>query len=419
MSRIVKLDVENVMRVNAVHIEPDGNIVILGGDNAQGKTSVLDAISMAIGGTRLCPKVPIKDGQDEAEISVELGDLSITRKFKRDGEGFRSSLTVKNAAGEPVAKPQETLNALIGKLAFDPLEFARMPPARARETLRDLVGLDVEQLEEKLGNVYRKRTEAWREKRDAQAVVDELVPPGEVPRKTPTDPITKAIADASKLQVEYEKQRAVCERHRAEEIRLHAAIAETEANLQRLNAALVREEQLTEEANGALDASSLPNIEAIQADLDSAIRINEHCDEMQRAKDRYQAKVDQAEEKAAAWKELDAEHNQIDHEIKKRTEAVEYPIPELECRREGVYYQGVPFEQGSRAERIKVSLAMGMAMNKDLRVLLIRDGSVLDKNSMATIKELADEHDFQFWIEMARGYENAEGAIVIDDGGVV
>ena len=66
MTRIVKLDVENIMRVNAVHIEPDGNVVILGGNNAQGKTSVLDAISMAIGGTRLCPDVPIREGQDEA-----------------------------------------------------------------------------------------------------------------------------------------------------------------------------------------------------------------------------------------------------------------------------------------------------------------------------------------------------------------
>jgi hypothetical protein len=44
---------------------------------------------------------------------------------------------------------------------------------------------------------------------------------------------------------------------------------------------------------------------------------------------------------------------------------------------------------------------------------------VLDAESMATIAKLAEEKDFQFWIEMARGYEGAAGAVVIEDGGVV
>ena len=172
-------------------------------------------------------------------------------------------------------------------------------------------------------------------------------------------------------------------------------------------------------ASDAVGAATLPDIEEIRERLDQAMRSNQGADDIARARERYQEKVDQAEEAATRWKDLDTKHNTTFHEIKKRTESVKYPIPELELRVKGVFYKGVPFEQASRAERIKVSLAMGVAMNEKLGILLIRDGSVLDPESMEVIAALAEEHDFQFWIEMARGYEGVDGAVVIEDGGVV
>ena len=426
-AKIVKLDIENVMRIKAVHIEPDGNVVILGGKNAQGKTAVLDAISMGIGGMKLCPEVPIREGQERAEISLTLGEMEVTRKFwKGPGGELKSSLTVKNAEGQPLSPPQKTLDDLIGRLAFDPLEFARMSPADARETLRELVGLDVEQLEDELGRVFRSRTEAGQEKRAAQAVVDELPVPGEEQARTSTDAITAEMATAANRQAEFEElkgalARATQERDNCQD-RLNALVEQ----MQLMTSAIGNMENLVREGNLLVKRAEsevgdfkIPDIEAIRERLASAMALNRGADEIRYARERYQEKVEQAETAAEKWKKLDTEHNQIFHEIKKRTEAVTYPIPNLELRTEGVYYQGVPFEQGSRAERIKVSLAMGMALNDKLRILLIRDGSVLDADSMATIADLAEQHDFQFWIEMARGYEGAAGAVIIDDGGVV
>ncbi len=419
-AKIVKLDIENVMRIRAAHIEPGGNVVILGGRNAQGKTSVLDSISMAIGGMKLCPDMPIREGESEASIQLQLGEMHVTRKFKKDANGrVSSSLSVKNAAGQPLSPPQETLNALIGRLAFDPLEFARMSPADARETLRALVGLDVEQLEDEQGRVYRTREEAGRAKRAAQAVVDDMPVPGECSERVQTEPITAKMAAANQGVAEFEERRGVYSKHRDEEIRLHAAIAEVEANLERLKTALVVEERLSAQASDSVDTFIMPDFDQIKETLDAALSHNQCVDEFERARELYQRKVDEALVAATTWKDLDTKHNQIVHDIKQRTEAVEYPIADLELRKEGVFYQGVPFEQGSRAEKIKVSLAMGMAMNDKLRILLIRDGSVLDADSMGIIHKLAEKHDFQFWIEMARGYEGAAGAVVIEDGGVV
>lgn len=425
MSRIVQLDIQNVMRVNAVHIEPDGHVVILGGKNAQGKTSVLDSISMAIGGARLCPDVPIKEGEDTAEISLTLGDLAVTRKFKRDGDSYRSSLTVKNANGEPVAQPQKTLDALIGKLAFDPLAFARMAPARAREVLRDLVGLDVEQLEEKLGNVYRKRHEAGQEKRAAQAVVDELPVPPETEQPISVDLIMQELEAGAERQREFEELKGISRRKDEERNNLSAEARRLRAERMALTERIDQLDGLIDEANriatqaaAAVNGFVLPSTGEAQTRLVEIQTHNQRIAANDLARERYREKTDQAEEKAEAWKALDAEHNQIENEIKKLTEAIEYPIDGLELRREGVYYQGVPFDQGSLMERIKVSTAMGCAMNKELGIILIRDGSVLDDEAMTFFCSFAEEKQMQFWIEMARGYEGREGVVVIDDGGV-
>jgi DNA repair exonuclease SbcCD ATPase subunit len=418
-AKIVKLDIQNIMRINAVHIEPDGNVVVLGGRNAQGKTSVLDAISVAIGGLKLCPEVPIKEGEDEAEIVLTLGDMEITRKFKRKGDTFTSSLMVKNAEGQPLSPPQQTLDALIGRLAFDPLEFARMAPAAARETLRELVGLDVEQLEDELGRVFRQRTEAGVEKRAAQAVVDDLPAPQAVLAPISVSGEVAAMRAAVERTQELEKLKGIHGRHVDAARNLTIERDNTEARVEKMQVEIDKHLESADMGAIAIADFIFPDIEEIQLRIDDATHHNQQVAAKQVAADRYQQKSEDALEAAQLWKNLDAAHNQIAHKIKKLTEAVEYPIDELELRPEGVFYQGVPFEQGSRAERIKVSLAMGMAMNDKLRVLLIRDGSVLDDESMTTILRLAEEKDFQFWIEMARGYEGAAGAVVIEDGGVV
>ena len=59
MSKIVRLTSENVKRLHVVEITPEGNVVIVGGDNGHGKTSVLDSIEMALGGTSSIPPEPI------------------------------------------------------------------------------------------------------------------------------------------------------------------------------------------------------------------------------------------------------------------------------------------------------------------------------------------------------------------------
>ncbi|HFU5273129.1 TPA: AAA family ATPase, partial [Streptococcus pyogenes] len=60
---INKLEIENVKRIKAVKIEPSATgLTIIGGNNNQGKTSVLDAIAWALGGNKYKPSQAMREG---------------------------------------------------------------------------------------------------------------------------------------------------------------------------------------------------------------------------------------------------------------------------------------------------------------------------------------------------------------------
>ena len=106
-----------------------------------------------------------------------------------------------------------------------------------------------------------------------------------------------------------------------------------------------------------------------------------------------------------------------DAEKRAAVAAAKFPVEGLGFGDGIVMLNGVPFDQASAAETLKVSVAIGMAANPKLRVILIRDGSLLDEDSRAQISAMAKESDYQLWIEVA-GRGEATG-FVIEDGQVV
>jgi hypothetical protein len=76
------------------------------------------------------------------------------------------------------------------------------------------------------------------------------------------------------------------------------------------------------------------------------------------------------------------------------------PIDGLAIKEDGVTFNGIPFEQLSSSEQLKVSLAIAMANNPALKVIRILDGSLLDADNMAIIEQMADKEDYQVWIEV-------------------
>ena len=398
MSKIIRLQSTNYKRLKAVEITPDkdGNLVIVAGKNGQGKSSVLDSITAALGGVnaKTTPK-PIRDGEDRAEIILETEDLVVTRRFTPSG----STLKVTSPDGATYPKAQARLDDLLGKLSLDPLAFTQLSDRDQLATLLDLVELpfDPAELDAQRKAVFDRRTEVNRQVKDAEARVKGFTVTEQV------EPVS--VAD---LLAEYRAEQAVAEKREAD-LRRAAEVAEQIGELeQRLAELRGTRDELANTISGHRDL----HLDRIQGQIDNAEQINAQAREF-KAYEEARDRLDGAQRDA---EKLTFELVRIDKTKAEGLAAARFPIPGLGFEDGGVSYQGVPFKQASSAEQLRVSLAMAIALNPSLRVIRIADGSLLDSDNLTLIESMAREHDFQVWIEMVD--DSGERGIVIEDGAV-
>lgn len=392
--KIIKLTAENVKRLRAVEITPDGHVQVVTGRNGQGKTSVLDAIWLALGGGSAARETvrPVRDGEDRASVTLDLGDLIVTRTW----QGGKTSLTVTSPEGARYSSPQGMLDSLVGRLSFDPLAFTRLSARDQRAALLDLVDLDVD-----LDSLSAERAAAYDERttvgRQIKAMGDVRV----------DDSLPVAERSASRLIAEIEQVKdANRDIATAQHTRglLVDRIAELERELSVTRAKLAGVEALA----GATMGDTAPleaDLEALE-DINAAIRANNAARGAQSAKAHLEG----------LYRSLSDRIADVDARKADALAAAQMPVEGLGFTDEGVTYNGVPFSQASSAEQIRVSLAMAMALNPKLRVVRILDGSLLDADSMRQVAEMATAADYQVWVE--RVADDSASAVVIEDGAV-
>lgn len=394
--KIIKLTAENVKRLRAVEITPDGTVQVITGKNAQGKTSVLDAIWLALGGGAASRETvrPIRDGQEKASVTLDLGDLIVTRTWTGD----KTTLTVKSQDGAKYSSPQTVLDALVGRLSFDPLEFTRLSDRDQVAALLDLVQLDVDldDLARKRQAAYDQRTEIGRQ---GKAI-------GDIPERVEAPDVEQSAGD---LIAQIREAEAVHARQE-QDIRKAQALETEVEDLRRDLKAMER--ALSEQRAVVAAHLPAPDVAAMEAELDALEDTNRKVRRNAEIAQQAARKADLYDQYAALTDTI----ADLDQTKAKALAKAEFPVVGLGFDDNGVTYQGVPFSQASSAEQIRVSLAMAMALNPKLRVIRILDGSLLDADSMALITEMASANDYQLWVERIEDY--SEAAVVIVDGAV-
>lgn len=422
--KIVKLEAENVKRLRAVSIEPDGSVVVVRGNNGQGKSSVLDSIAYALGGKSLQPAKVIRDGEKEAIVRVELDGLTIERKWTSND---RSVLEVRAADGSKVSSPQTMLDSLVGRLSFDPLAYLSMPPAKQLEALQKVVGLDFRELDEQRKRAYDERTEVNRKVNHTKIQLEPLRDFSD------TEPVSLAElsdqvaalssrradeqAAAKKLKALVDDRRAAAHRVKAQETRLENLRRQLEQESAHLQELMLEAERLERTDTSELQAvadhelETIEELETVKAKIKDAELINERARKVAERRRLEKVLSDHEGESYALTKQIE----KIDAIKLSKIEAARFPVPGLSFGEVGVLYNGQPFEQASQAEKLRVSLGMGLALNPTLKVLLIRDASLLDEKSLQLVAEQAAEAGAQVWLEVVG--KNGIG-IVIEDGEV-
>lgn len=414
--KIIRLEAENVKRLRAVEITPDGTVQVVTGRNAQGKSSILDSIYLALCGGKAARDipVPIRDGEEDAHVTLDLGDIVVTRTWtRRKG----TQLVVTAADGAKYPTPQTLLDQLVGKLSFDPLAFTRLKPAEQRQALLDLLGLDFTDADRERQKLYDERLETGRQahafgdlpKLPKDAPMDEQVSAPIMDRIKQAQQRAEAIRDHETTVDWWQRSAADC-RRRAQEI---------SDEIRRLQEQLTQAEDEAAEFEQTIAADAqkptLPQPESLD-DLQDELAGLEDANRQARTNREIRDKREQQKDLEKAYTTLTHQIEAIDQSKADALAATTMPVDGLGFDDLGVTFAGVPFTQASSAEQIKVSLAMAMALNPTLRVVRILDGSLLDTESRQIIAEMADKNDFQVWLETVQ--DSSPSAIVIEDGQV-
>lgn len=80
-------------------------------------------------------------------------------------------------------------------------------------------------------------------------------------------------------------------------------------------------------------------------------------------------------------------------------ERTNFPIVGLDFQNGKVVYNNLPISQSGAAEKLRIGMAIAMALNPKLRVIRIEDGSLLDRQSWQVVEEMAADGDYQVWLE--------------------
>lgn len=429
--QVIELVAENYKKLRAVQVRPTGALVQISGKNGNGKSSLLDALWVVIRGAAVAPPEPIRQGAERAVIRANMGELTATRTFarKEDG-GYTTELRVENAEGVRLAKPQDVLNALCDVLAFDPLEFARLKAADQVEVLKRFVpGVDFAQLASADQKDYEARTDYNRAAKQAKAAADAI----QVPEGTPEEPVDDAalvaqLAGATEHNSAIEKRRlnreklansiagmlrsAADDRQEATDKRAQAAQLLEDAQALEEQAAQVEANAATEQKrlDGAPPLPEPIDTKRLQGQITNARNANlfvtqrKQRDAHLRSASENQALADACTQRMADRK-LAREQAIADAKL---------PVQGLSFNDGQVFLNGVPFEQASDAERLLASCRIAMAQNPKLRVLRIRDGSLLDEDSRAALAKLLAAEDFQCWMEVVDS--SGQVGFVLEDG---
>ena len=406
--KIIQLTAENIKKLKVIDITPKGDFIQVTGKNGSGKTSVLDAIWWALAGKDSIQGEPIRKGQEKAVIKLNLGDIVITRRFTKAG----TTLVVENADGFRAASPQAMLDALIGHFTFDPLEFSRMGAKDQFDTLKRIADVKIDFA------AVKKQDDEYREKR-ANINREVKLLEGQVSGITVAEDAPDAPVSVSELMAQLKAAEETNGVLREEEIKLenaHAQIAIGEKDLQGL-----RERMKVCEAHIAEARAFISNFgeikylstDHIKEQISGAEAVNKkHADKKRKGELNGQIALKQKHSEELTQL-LEARAKSLHEEIQKAN----MPIPGLSLGENAVMFNSIPFDQLSAAEQLRVSVAIAMAANPKLKIIRIKDGSLLDDASLKMIKESTHEKGYQMWVETVNS--SGKVGIYLEDGEIV
>lgn len=409
--KINKLEIENVKRVKAVTIEPTSNgLTILGGNNNQGKTSVLDAIAWALGGNKYKPSKPARDGSmNPPTLRLELSNgLIVERK------GKNSDLKVTDPSGQKAG--QQLLDSFVEELALNLPKFIESSSKDKANTLLQIIGVG-----EKLWELDRKEEQLYNERRTIGQIADQKKKyAAEQPQYPEAPNELVSIADLIHEQQEILARNGENAKKRQNRENIVNSLHLSEARLKQLKEQLAQEEATHESLMSdyiAANKSIEDLVDESTDEIESSIANIEEINRKVRANlDKEKAEED-AKQYSSQYDNLSKQIQDVRDERTSLLDSADLPLPGLSVEDGELVFEGQKWDNMSGSQQLRVATAIVRKLKPECGFVL------LDKLEQMDIPTLIE---FGKWLESeglqaiaTRVSSGEECQIIIEDGYVV
>lgn len=401
--KITSFEAENVKRVKAVTIIPaaDG-LTVIGGRNAQGKTSVLDAIAWALGGDKFRPGHPQRDGSVlPPRLRVLLSNGLVVER-----RGKNSELYITDPSGRKAG--QTLLNSFVEQLALDLPKFMAASGKEKAQTLLRIIGLgeQVEELERRGKTLYNERLALGRIADQKAKFAKEMTFYPNVPE----EPLSAAELIAQQQDILARNGENQRKRQRRDELKRTLDTAEAQlAELTR------RCEQLREDYRiASTDAADL--LDQSTAELEENIRTIEQTNAKVRANlDKARAEAD-AQKLADEYAALTAQIEDVQREKLALLNGADMPLPGLSVTDGELTYNGQPWDCMSSSEQLIAATSIVRRLNPECGFVLLDRLEAMDTDTLAAFGRWLEGEGLQ--AIATRVSTGGECQIIIEDGEV-
>jgi hypothetical protein len=399
--KINTLEFENVKRIKAVQLAPAKNgLTVIGGDNRQGKTSVLDAIAWALGGEKFRPSSPKREGSvTDPHLKVTLDNGIIVERSGKNG-----ALKVIDPAGNKGG--QTLLNSFVEQLALDLPKFLNSTGKEKADTLLKIIGVGdkLYQLERAEKTTYDRRTEVGRIADQKAKFAKEL------PTYTgvPDEPLSAADLIQSQQEIMAYNAENLRKRQQRDYYKSQLEVAETALK------------QAQERYEAAVNNFKLADVDISQLEDKSTEELERNIAEIDEINKKVRANLDRERAEQEA-EDLRDQYNELTHQIeslrqerRELLEGADLPLDGLSVENGELVYRGQKWDCMSSSEQLIVAASIVRKLNPDCGFVLLDKLEQLDSKTL---------EEFGSWLETqglqaiaTRVSTGDECAVIIEDG---
>ena len=413
--KIMALEAENVKRIKAVALTPSPTgLTLVGGNNNQGKTSVLDALAWALGGDRFRPDAAQRDGAvAPAHLKVRLSNGVVVER-----KGKNSTLTVTDPTGRHSG--QQLLNAFIEPLALDLPRFMEASDKEKADILLRIIGIGTElhtrDLEIKA--LYDKRTFTGQLAAQKKHFAEELLSYPDAPE----EPVSASDLIRQQQEIlarngENQRKRNQLDKLIDEKNQLNFTLRDLDEKIEDLKEEYEQtqakftdlEKQIFQARKSAAQLQ-----DESTAELEASIRDIEEINQKVRANLEKSRAEDEAARYASDYDKLTEAITRKRADRMALLNGADLPLPELSVEDGALTYKGKHWRDMSGSDQLRVAAAIVRRLNPDCGFVLL---DKLEQMDMTTLQE------FSAWLETehlqaiaTRVSTGSECQIIIEDG---